>query len=77
MIGCLDRSHRLCKVLAHLDMLIEYMIPCHVLHLDETALGIASLGDDMALSDPSRLGSHPDEELFAGPAKDVQRSLPR
>jgi hypothetical protein len=51
MIWCPDRGHRLCKVLAHLDMLVEHMIPRHVVHLDEMVLGIANLSDDMALSD--------------------------
>lgn len=42
-------------------MLVEYMIPCYVVHLDEMALGIANLSDDMALSDASRLGAPADE----------------
>ena len=47
VVRCLDRGHRLCKVLAHLDMLVKHMIPRHVVHLDEMALGVVNLGDDM------------------------------
>jgi hypothetical protein len=42
-------------------MLLDYMIPRRLLHLDETVLGIADLGDDMALCDWSRLGTDADE----------------
>jgi hypothetical protein len=35
VIRCFDRGHRLCKVLAHLDMLVKHMIPRYVIHLDE------------------------------------------
>lgn len=40
MIGHFDRGHRLFKVLAHLDMLLEDMIPRHVVYLDEMASGL-------------------------------------
>src|ERR1700679_1768197 len=49
VIGHLDRGHRLLKVLAHLDVLLEDMIPRHVVHLDEMALGVANLSDDIVL----------------------------
>lgn len=42
-------------------MLLDYMIPRRFLHLDETVLGIANLGDDAALSDGPRLGTDADE----------------
>lgn len=61
VIRCFDRGHRLCKVLAHLDMLVKHMIPRYVVHLDEMALGVANLGDDMALGDGPRLGARADE----------------
>jgi hypothetical protein len=54
VIWGLDRSHRLCKVLAHLDMLVENMIPRHLLQPGEMSLGIANLGDDVVLSDSSK-----------------------
>ncbi len=63
VVRCLDRVHRLCKVLAHLDMLVKYMIPRHIVHLDEMALGVANLSDDMVLLDPSRLRASADESL--------------
>lgn len=51
-------------------MLLDYMIPRRLLHLDETVLGIADLGDDMALCDWSRLGTDADEAPHE-PARDV------
>jgi hypothetical protein len=42
-------------VTGHLDVLIKHMIPRHVVQLDEMALGIANLSDDIALSDGPRL----------------------
>jgi hypothetical protein len=51
VIGHLDRGHCLFKVLAHLDMLLEDMIPRHVVNLDEMALGVANLSDGIVLGD--------------------------
>ena len=48
VVRCLDRGHRLCKVLAYRDMLVKHMIPRHV-RLGEMALGVASLSNDMTL----------------------------
>jgi hypothetical protein len=56
-----DRIHRLCKALAHLDKLVNHMIPRHVVHLDEMALGVANLSDDVTLRDPPRLRAPADE----------------
>ncbi len=67
VIWRLDRGHRLCKVLAHLDMLVENMIPRHVVHPDEMPLGIANLGDDMVLGDAPRLSAQSDAGWPAGP----------
>lgn len=61
VVRCLDRVHRLCKVLAHLDMLVNHMIPRYVVHLHEMALRVANLGDDVTLRDPPRLRVSADE----------------
>lgn len=61
VIRCFYRGHRLCKVLAHLDMLVKHMIPRYVVHLDEMALGVANLSYDVALGDGPRLGARADE----------------
>jgi hypothetical protein len=61
VIWCFYRGHRLCKVLVHLDMLVKHMIPRYVVHLDEMALGVANLSDDVALGDAPRLGARADE----------------
>jgi hypothetical protein len=63
VIGHLDRGHSLFKVLAHLDMLLEDMIPRHVVYLDEMALGVANLSDDIVLGDWPRLSTTWDELL--------------
>jgi hypothetical protein len=44
-------------------MLFEHMIPCHVVHLDKMALGVANPSDDVASCDPPRLGVSADENL--------------
>jgi hypothetical protein len=67
VIGFLNHGHRLYKVLAHLVVLIHNMIPCHVVHLDEMALGIANLGDDVQLSDGAKATGEVVDDLRAGP----------
>jgi hypothetical protein len=42
-------------------MLLEDMIPCHVVYLDAMALGVANLGDDIVLGDTPRLSTTWDE----------------
>jgi hypothetical protein len=36
------------RYVTHLEMLVEDVIPRHVIHRDETTLGVVNLGDDMA-----------------------------
>jgi hypothetical protein len=74
VVRCLDRGHRLCKVLAHLYMLVKHMIPRHVVHLDEMALGVPNLSDDIALSDAPRLGAPSDESRLDLPLQSKSRS---
>jgi hypothetical protein len=62
VIRRLDRCHRLLKILAHLDMLVENMIPRYLLHLDEMPLGVAGLGYGTGIGYEPRLGLHPDED---------------
>lgn len=50
-------------------MLFEHMIPRCLLHLDETVLGVLSLGDDATIGDPPRLGANGDEALFCVQAR--------
>lgn len=42
-------------------MLLDDMIPRHIVHLDEMALGVANLRDDVALGDAPTLGARADE----------------
>lgn len=77
MVRCLDCAHRLCKVLAHLDMLVKHMMPCHVVHLNEMVLGVANLSNDMALGNPSRLRARADENRRLLQAGSYTASQPR
>lgn len=45
-------------------MLVNHTIPRCVVHLDEMALGVAYLGDDMTLRDPPKLRVPADEVSF-------------
>jgi hypothetical protein len=45
LIRAADSRHRVCKVVPHLDVLFEYMIPGCLVELDEMALRVACLGD--------------------------------
>lgn len=49
------------------------MIPRRLIHLDETVLGVANLGDDVALCDAPRLGI--DADSWHHPSLGVRRAV--
>lgn len=55
MIGRLNGSNHLGETAIHLDVLIEHVIPRRLIQLDEAALRVASLGDDITLHCSPRL----------------------
>jgi hypothetical protein len=52
-----DRRHRLCKVVPHLDVLFEYVVPSCPVELDDMALGVTDLSDDVSSRHPARLST--------------------
>jgi hypothetical protein len=62
--GC-NGGHRCLKIPTHLDMLLQNVVPGHVIHLDETSLGVPDFAYDAMLADAARLGISPDGDYLA------------
>jgi len=65
VIGSTDRGDRVREVTAHLDVLVENMIPRRGTQHDDAPVGVTSLGDYGRLGDPSRLGAHVEGTVVA------------
>lgn len=60
VIGSTDRGDRVRKVPAHLDVLVQDMIPLPFNQQDEAPLGVSRFDDRGRLGDPPRLGAQVD-----------------